>query len=656
MENDEFIIVRFMCNKHKMSDTNIECDPKLSTERETDVPPVSICPFATLQDSMHSSSGARRSSDHSVVESASSPFGAAMGFETVHLLQTMLDGSIDAAAITDEVGRLLVVNSALLDLFVYRRWELIGKNVKLLMPERLAARHDEAMQRYVQTGVCHVIGETTTWMSGRRKDGSVFPLTLKVTETWNGQQRLFLGVMRDHSNERQLEHCKDLVGRMLPPDIVSRLLAHRERDSDKSFRILAATHECTAGFIDLVGFTSATVNMAPRRVVSMLSEIFDEFDAACVAFDVEPVKTIGDCYMFVSQRTSRMTAHAANGILFALRCVEIMRARKRSGIKHQFSIRVGIATGPITSGVVSSGRLAFDTWGSTINLAARLETLAPTDGVLVSEETCNQSRYCRSLRFEGPLSNLTAKGFGEVKAYVVSDNHLQPNSCCSTKKRRCLIIDGDGVGEQSRSITVLRHFLSSVGVESLCKYHVEEDCELALWDAILVCVRPPDSSGIETCKRIRSLHRAARIGLLIPEGFWSEELCSVYARQGVGNDECFPLPVDNEDLFAWLQEVCVDDSRDSESEKSNLQEKFETSAVVATTSEGSKEGSMNEEENEEESETSETKSALDTDEEEEEEKEDEEEEYRDEENQKANENRRKICRRNEFASTSESIY
>jgi class 3 adenylate cyclase len=116
----------------------------------------------------------------------------------------------------------------------------------------------------------------------------------------------------------------------------------------------------------------------------------------------------------MSKRSSKCTANAVNGVLMALRCVDIMKLRRATAqSKHAFSLRVGVATGQITSGVVSCSRLAFDAWGVPMNLASRLQNLAPKDGVLVCSRTREEAAYYKMLHFEGPLLE-QVKGLGQV--------------------------------------------------------------------------------------------------------------------------------------------------------------------------------------------------------------------------------------------------
>ncbi len=92
-------------------------------------------------------------------------------------------------------------------MFGYTPQELIGQNVKLLMPPPYRDEHDRYLARYLETGEARIIGSGRE-VAGRRKDGSTFPVDLAVSEVKN--LGLFTGVIRDSSERKRLQ--RDLVG------------------------------------------------------------------------------------------------------------------------------------------------------------------------------------------------------------------------------------------------------------------------------------------------------------------------------------------------------------------------------------------------------------------------------------------------------------
>ena len=105
----------------------------------------------------------------------------------------------------DAQGTIQRVNKALLQEFGYRREELLDKNVRLLMPQEIAAKHDSYLQRYAETRVANVIGQTRR-MSAKRKIGTLFPVELKIDEVIDGDGKSsFIGFLRNLSEELHTE-------------------------------------------------------------------------------------------------------------------------------------------------------------------------------------------------------------------------------------------------------------------------------------------------------------------------------------------------------------------------------------------------------------------------------------------------------------------
>ncbi len=118
--------------------------------------------------------------------------------------QAILETSPDAIITIDEEGSILSFNKGACQIFGYEEEEVRGRNVKMLMPFPYNENHDEYMQRYLFTGEKRIIGSERE-AQGLKKDGTVFPITLTISEVRWGDNRIFAGIIRDLSQRRELE-------------------------------------------------------------------------------------------------------------------------------------------------------------------------------------------------------------------------------------------------------------------------------------------------------------------------------------------------------------------------------------------------------------------------------------------------------------------
>jgi two-component system sensor kinase FixL len=119
-------------------------------------------------------------------------------------LQSILATVPDAMVVIDERGIVISFSSAAERLFGYAAAEVIGRNVKMLMPALDAKLHDSYLQRYIATGERRIIG-IGRLVVGRKVDGSEFPMELAVGETLSDGHRIFTGFIRDLTRQRRAE-------------------------------------------------------------------------------------------------------------------------------------------------------------------------------------------------------------------------------------------------------------------------------------------------------------------------------------------------------------------------------------------------------------------------------------------------------------------
>ncbi|MEM7428525.1 MAG: adenylate/guanylate cyclase domain-containing protein [Pseudomonadota bacterium] len=206
------------------------------------------------------------------------------------------------------------------------------------------------------------------------------------------------------------ERSERLLRNVLPDAVAEQL---KERPGEM---IAERYDEVTVLFADLVGFTRLARTMDASEIVGLLNAIFVRFDAAAERAGVEKIKTIGDAYMAVGGLPERQPDHAERIARLALdmqaAIQDVARARDAD-----LNIRIGIATGPVAAGVIGQAKFAYDVWGDTVNLAARLESHGEAGRIHVSGQT--RDRLDGVFDFE-KRPEIDIKGVGSTQTWFLT--------------------------------------------------------------------------------------------------------------------------------------------------------------------------------------------------------------------------------------------
>lgn len=128
--------------------------------------------------------------------------------ESVARLDTLLATAVDGIIVIDAAGLVQVYNPACERLFGYSESEVVGQNVRMLMPSPYHEEHDRYIASYRSTGHPKIIGVGRE-VSGRRKDGSVFPMYLSVGEGHRDGKSIFVGIIHDLTRQKRAEQERD---------------------------------------------------------------------------------------------------------------------------------------------------------------------------------------------------------------------------------------------------------------------------------------------------------------------------------------------------------------------------------------------------------------------------------------------------------------
>ena len=200
---------------------------------------------------------------------------------------------------------------------------------------------------------------------------------------------------------------EDLLVNVLPAEIAERL------QSDSS-SIADQFDEASILFADVVDFTPMSGTLDAREVVGLLDRLFTSFDELVDRYDVEKIKTIGDCYMVAAGVPRPRPDHAQALAGLALEMRECARncLPERDGL--DLRLRIGISTGPVVAGVIGRRRFLYDLWGDTVNMASRMESHGSPDEIQMTRSTFEHVRDHFATERIGLVD---VKGKGEVETW-----------------------------------------------------------------------------------------------------------------------------------------------------------------------------------------------------------------------------------------------
>ncbi len=212
--------------------------------------------------------------------------------------------------------------------------------------------------------------------------------------------------------EAEQQRSNTLLLNILPPAIAEELKARNKVAARKY-------DQATVMFIDFKGFTHVAEQLSPEMLVEELDFCFSNFDRIIGQYRIEKIKTIGDAYMCASG-LSDMNASPSDIVKAALEIQDFMLALKAERLNRgmpYFEARVGIHVGPVVAGVVGAKKFAYDIWGDTVNIAARMEEACEPGHVNVSEAAHWLAKYEFEWQYRGKVA---AKNKGMMDMYYVT--------------------------------------------------------------------------------------------------------------------------------------------------------------------------------------------------------------------------------------------
>ncbi len=221
---------------------------------------------------------------------------------------------------------------------------------------------------------------------------------------------------RTHELEVEKKKSDDLLLNILPRETAEELKRYGKAKAKRH-------EEVTVFFSDFKSFTKIAEALEPERLVAEIDNCFRGFDQIMEKYQLEKIKTIGDAYMCVGGISfDGESSEPASRVIRA--ALEVQEFLLQLGKDHRlnghplFQARIGIHTGPVVAGIVGVKKFAYDIWGDTVNVAARLEEHCEVGKVNISSTT---HKLVRGLFLCEHRGKITVKNKGEVDMYYVND-------------------------------------------------------------------------------------------------------------------------------------------------------------------------------------------------------------------------------------------
>jgi adenylate cyclase len=215
---------------------------------------------------------------------------------------------------------------------------------------------------------------------------------------------------KNHQLDREKKRSDSLLLNILPEEITEELKTLGKTNARDY-------EQATVLFADIKEFTTHAEQMPPQSLVNTLHVYFGKLDNILETKGIEKIKTLGDAYIAVGGVPTPDADSAVKTVQAALEFqIEVSRLnqdRKTSGL-NTFEFRIGVHSGPVVAGVVGIKKFAYDIWGDTVNMAARLQQHGEPGEVNVSGTTYGLIHHKIPCKYRGKLA---IKHKGDVDMY-----------------------------------------------------------------------------------------------------------------------------------------------------------------------------------------------------------------------------------------------
>jgi len=201
----------------------------------------------------------------------------------------------------------------------------------------------------------------------------------------------------------------------------------------------------TVMLADIEGFSEITDHIDPEKLMDELNGIFFFFDSRIDRYQVEKIKTMGDAYMCAGGILYKNHTNPMDVVLLAMD-VQNHQKKNNKNKNNEWKMRIGIHTGPVIAGMLGQKKLAFDIWGHTVNVTARLEASCKPGKICISGVTYEKIKDYFDCEYHGIAPRTEehsyfVTGLKPEFVEINKDGELVPNNAFFIKMQLLRLVD-----------------------------------------------------------------------------------------------------------------------------------------------------------------------------------------------------------------------
>jgi adenylate cyclase len=217
--------------------------------------------------------------------------------------------------------------------------------------------------------------------------------------------------------EQERKRSDELLLNILPETTAQEL-------KEKGYAEAKFHESVTVLFTDFKAFTRIAEQLSAEEIVQELDICFKAFDVIVEKYQIEKIKTIGDAYMCVAGLPLSQTDHAHRAVKAALEMQRFIADYNEKRLLQQqepWEMRIGLHSGSVVAGVVGNKKFAYDIWGDTVNIAARMESAGAIGKVNISQTVFD---FIKNAFICEPRGKIAAKNKDEIEMYFVQEQSV----------------------------------------------------------------------------------------------------------------------------------------------------------------------------------------------------------------------------------------